>query len=356
MKRDTIGSDAKRVPSLDGLRALSVGFVLFDHLTLAGALPWRQSWIDFGNLGVRIFFVISGFIITRLLLEERRSSGSISLKNFYIRRVFRIVPIWACYIGVILLVHYRRQSLPTATELVGVLTYNADYIHASSSDFQHLWSLSVEEKFYLLWPFTLSFAGQRKAARIALAALAIAPALRCFSSIHGASYADLLWPFHNTADAIATGCLLAFAWEWIGNHRNLAAKLSSPGGTLIALGAMLGVAACHKLGSVFWLVGPTLMNTLAASVIYGVVTNPNTVIGLLLNTSVMREIGRWSYGIYLWQQPLTLHRKLGLIAVFPFNVVALALISMVGYYLVEKKTQDYGRRITSRRRAVRVSG
>jgi peptidoglycan/LPS O-acetylase OafA/YrhL len=110
MKTDNTGPRTKRVPSLDGLRACSVAFVILDHLCISGYLPLRQRWIDFGHLGVRIFFVISGFIITRLLLEELQSSGSISLKNFYIRRFFRIVPIWACFVGVILSALWLRHS------------------------------------------------------------------------------------------------------------------------------------------------------------------------------------------------------------------------------------------------------
>ncbi len=346
-----------RVPSLDGLRAFSVAFVIFDHLCISGALPLHQNWIDFGNLGVRIFFVISGFIITRLLLEELRSSSSISLKNFYIRRFFRIVPIWACFLAVILFALWRRHSFPTPLSLVALFTYNVDYFRPAATDLQHLWSLSVEEKFYLLWPFTLFAAGRRGAVRIAFGSVLLVPFIRYYGATHGSSYEELLWRFQNTFDAIAMGCLLAFAWEWIENHARVetARWLASPYVTIVAVAVMFGSAASGKvLGNVYYLVGPTIVNLLVALVIYGVVANANSFIGVLLNTPALKAVGLWSYGIYLWQQPFTLHRKLGIVGVFPINLVALMLIAVAGFYVIERRAQAYGRRITSGKRMASV--
>jgi peptidoglycan/LPS O-acetylase OafA/YrhL len=353
MKTDEPGTRAKRVPSLDGLRAFSVVFVIFDHLCISGAIPLHQNWIDFGNLGVRIFFVISGFIITRLLLEELRSSGSISLKNFYIRRFFRIVPIWACFVAVILFALWRRHTFPSPLSLLALFTYNVDYFRPAAVDLQHLWSLSVEEKFYLLWPFALFAAGRRSAARIALAAVLVVPVIRFFGATHGSSYEDLLWRFQNTADAIAMGCLLAFAWGWIDNRGNLkiARQLASPFVTILAVAALFGAAASGALlGDNYYLVVPTILNLLVAVVIYGVVANADSFIGVILNKPAMQAVGLWSYGIYLWQQPFTLHRKLGIVGIFPINLVVLMLISVAGYYLVERRAQAYGRRITATKR------
>jgi peptidoglycan/LPS O-acetylase OafA/YrhL len=357
------GSHARRVPSLDGLRACSVALVIFDHLCVSGSLPLHQTWIDFGNLGVRIFFVISGFIITRLLLEELRSSGSISLKSFYIRRFFRIVPIWACFVAVILLLLWRRHSFPSPASLLALFTYNVDYFPPTATDLQHLWSLSVEEKFYLLWPLTLLAAGRRRGVRIALAVVLVVPLIRFFGATHGSSYEELLWRFQNSGDAIAMGCLLAFAWDWMESGAAPATRklLSSPYLALISIAAMFGVAACGKLGNTYYLAGPTILNLLVATMICGVVANPGTLIGTFLNQPAMQAIGLWSYGIYLWQQPFTLHRKLGIIGIFPVNLVALMLVSIAGYYLIEKRVQDYGRRIASRRndqstRVARASG
>jgi peptidoglycan/LPS O-acetylase OafA/YrhL len=343
------GPRAQRVPSLDGLRTYSVAFVIFDHLCISGALPLHQNWIDFGNLGVRIFFVISGFIITRLLLDELRLSGSISLKNFYIRRFFRIVPIWACFVSVILFILWRRHAFPDRNTLLALFTFNVDYFRPAATDLQHLWSLSVEEKFYLLWPFTLLAAGRRNATRIALAVVLIVPIIRLFGAMHGSSYEELLWRFQNIADAIASGCLLAFAWERSENRVSLkfARRLASPDITILACVGILGIAACARLGPIYYLVGPTILNLLVATVIYGTVTNSNSFLGIFLNKVPMQRLGLWSYGIYLWQQPFILHRKLGVVGIFPINVVVLMLVSMAGYYFIERKAQLFGRRITA---------
>jgi peptidoglycan/LPS O-acetylase OafA/YrhL len=350
MTPDKTGLRPARVPSLDGLRACSVAFVILDHLCISGSLPFHQTWIDFGNLGVRIFFVISGFIITRLLLEELRSSGSISLRDFYIRRFFRIVPIWACFVAVILFALWRRHDFPAPSVLLALFTFNIDYVRPAAVDLQHLWSLSVEEKFYLLWPVTLFFAGSTKAARIALAVVAVVPLIRLAGALQGVYYEYLLWQFQNTADAIATGCLLAFAWEWIGTRANGAAakRLVSPFVTAMAIAGIFGVAACSHLGNLYWLAGPTALNLLVAAVIYGVVANPHSLLGLFLNLRAMRAIGLWSYGIYLWQQPLTLHRKVGIAGVFPVNVNVLLLVAVLGYYAIERPAQRYGRRLAAR--------
>ena len=118
---------AHRVPSLDGLRACSIAFVIFDHLSISGAIPFSRGWINFGNLGVRIFFVISGFIITKLLLEELRTTGTVSLRSFYIRRCFRILPAWAVFLGTMLAVAGAMHRLPPPGDILALVTFNADY-------------------------------------------------------------------------------------------------------------------------------------------------------------------------------------------------------------------------------------
>jgi peptidoglycan/LPS O-acetylase OafA/YrhL len=338
----------KRVPSLDGLRACSVMFVVFDHLCISGSLPFHQSWIDFGNLGVRIFFVISGFIITTLLLEEKNRTGTISLKAFYARRFFRIVPIWACYVTVILVGLVALRRLPSLHDMLGVLTYNVDYLAPAEIDFTHLWSLSVEEKFYLIWPVTLVLAGQRAAAFGAVAVGLASPLLRFRGALTGASYEDLLWPFHNTADALAIGCLLAIGRGALENNKRWQAFFASPWKAGLIPLVIIALAASHKLGPVFWLAGVTALNLAIAAGIYAAIKQPESAVGRLLNGNPLRIIGVWSYGIYLWQQPLTFHRKTGLLSVFPVNVIVLLLVSALGYYLIEKRTQEYGRRLARR--------
>jgi peptidoglycan/LPS O-acetylase OafA/YrhL len=145
--------------------------------------------------------------------------------------------------------------------------------------------------------------------------------------------------------------LLAFLWVWIDNSPEPKKKKlsSSPYWTLIAIAVIFGVAACGKLGNIYYIAGPSILNLLVATVIYGVVTNAGSFIGTFLNLPAMRTIGLWSYGIYLWQQPFTMHRKLGIVGVFPVNLAALMLVAAAGYYSIERRTQNYGRRIAAAR-------
>lgn len=103
------------------------------------------------------------------------------------------------------------------------------------------------------------------------------------------------------------------------------------------------------MGAIYYLVVPTILNLLAATVIYGVVVNANSFIGILLNKPPIQTLGLWSYGIYLWQQPFTINRKPGIVGVFPINLAVMMLIAAACYYLIERKAQAYGRRIAAHR-------
>jgi peptidoglycan/LPS O-acetylase OafA/YrhL len=103
----------------------------------------------YGSFGVRIFFVISGFLITGLLLNERERTGTISLPDFYVRRAYRILP--AAYVFMLAMIAAHWHALSWSS-IFAALTYSSNYLHEKNWVLGHLWSLSVEEQFYLLWP------------------------------------------------------------------------------------------------------------------------------------------------------------------------------------------------------------
>ena len=151
----------RHIPSLDGLRALSVLLVIVLHTLLRNHLynqiPFVYRLVGNGSLGVFIFFVISGYLITTLLLREREKTGTISLKSFYIRRAFRILPPLYLYI-LFLAVLGATGHLPgmNRRELITALTLTRNYVpHVSLWAMEHFWSLCIEEQFYLLWPTVL---------------------------------------------------------------------------------------------------------------------------------------------------------------------------------------------------------
>jgi peptidoglycan/LPS O-acetylase OafA/YrhL len=171
----------RRIPSLDGLRAISILAVMLGHAQGTRGFPDNpvlHLFGDTGNLGVRVFFVISGFLITSLLLAEQERNGRISLRVFYLRRALRICP--ACYVYIIVIgvlgavgaVEVRKG------DLVFAATYTNNFVADRSWVLGHLWSLAVEEQFYLLWPAMLCLGGRRRAVIGAIAVVAVSPLLR----------------------------------------------------------------------------------------------------------------------------------------------------------------------------------
>ena len=141
-------------PSLDGLRAFSIVLVLIAHVSLQ--YPWLRRFVEHvGNYGVRIFFVISGFLITGLLLKELTKTGRISLKSFYIRRTLRIFPAFYVYVLTVVILAWAGILILLPGDLLHAVTYTMNYHMVRSWWLNHMWSLSVEEQFYLLWPTVL---------------------------------------------------------------------------------------------------------------------------------------------------------------------------------------------------------
>src|SRR5215469_8527111 len=174
MSQPATSTHARNIPSLDGLRTLSILMVLLGHLYGTLGYPKNAVTLElshFAHFGVQVFFVISGFLITTLLLREREKTGRINLVHFYLRRTFRIFPAAFFYISVMALVVHPGY-------LLYAYTYTMCYAgQARPWVLGHLWSLSVEEQFYLLWPaaLVLGFAVRR---RIGWTVVALAPIAR----------------------------------------------------------------------------------------------------------------------------------------------------------------------------------
>ncbi|RZK26340.1 MAG: acyltransferase, partial [Hymenobacter sp.] len=207
----------EKLPSINGLRALSVAMVIIEHLGYTGLFSgvYRYQYVragmDFardGRLGVSMFFILSSFLITRLLLAEEEVQSAINLRNFYMRRLLRIVP--AYYF--LLLVYYLAQRLGylhietnswfTALTFTKNLHWPEDWYTA------HSWSLSVEEQFYLIWPLLFRW-GDKPRRYMCAILLAAVPLLRLYNYYVPTGMLNDLTLCMNL-DALALGCLLAF--------------------------------------------------------------------------------------------------------------------------------------------------
>ncbi len=332
-----------RIPSLDGLRAVSIAMVCFAHLAGTRFFPSLVATRrDLGNLGVRIFFVISGFLITTLLLKEFAESGRISLRMFYLRRAFRIFPCAYTYIGIIALLSLAGVATPlSGFHLLHAVTYIVNYDPHRPWCLIHLWSLSVEEQFYLMWPVVLCVLRPKKALWFAAAALLLSPAIRLSMWLWIPS---LRWSvgtaFQTNADALAAGCVLAGIWPWLSRNQSYLRFLKS---RIFLVVPLAGMAAAFLLsqeeGPLMILslaFGQTVLNLAIALCIDRSVHYPETNSGKLLNWRPAVFIGLLSYSLYLWQEPFLNRLGTSLINWFPFNLLLAFGAALGSYYLIEQ--------------------
>lgn len=288
------------IPSLDGLRATAIAIVILSHtprLPVGASLP---SYIGpLGALGVRIFFVISGFLITTLLLRELDRTGRVDLRAFYIRRTFRIFP---PYYAFLLLAWIAVATHHVAIENIRfwpAWTYTSNFFSTDAWVIGHSWSLSVEEQFYLFWPLALSVAGRDRGWRIAIAMAVVAPLIRCVLYLATRSG----WPAaYFNFDFLAAGCCLAFFWPRL---------VAMPFWTrrwawlpvLAATSAVLVLHLAVPSPSIAELVIVQPFEAVVLSVVVAwCVARPQSVAGRILNLRPLAFVGVLSYSIYLWQQ------------------------------------------------------
>jgi len=328
-----------RVPVLDGLRALSISLVLLAHLGGTSGSPLSATlfrWGFIGNLGVRVFFVISGYLITGLLFRELGSSGTIALPRFYLRRTFRLLVPYYAFLLLLTAASQLGWVQLHPGDLFHAFTYSSNYQLDRSWSVGHLWSLAVEEQFYLLWPAVLVFAGKRRSLFIAFAFLLVAPLLRMAEWLFLPQYGELIGhSFETIGDALATGCLLAGCREWLWRNASYRAFLSS---RLFAL-VPLAVVLCRYLDDrprFAFLFGATAMNLGCALCVDFCVRFPARRVARALSLRPIVYVGQLSYSIYLWQQVFLNRNAVSFGTTFPVNLALVAAAALLSYYLVER--------------------
>jgi peptidoglycan/LPS O-acetylase OafA/YrhL len=334
--RTKASSNTVRLLSLDGLRAISITLVILGHL--GGTRNFNRLELGIGDnaqFGVTVFFVISGFLITSLLIAEREANGSVSLKLFYLRRALRIFPASYLFLAVLFVLTLAGLIHLTGKDLFYGITYLANYFPGRSWQIGHLWSLSVEEQFYLLWPFTFVMLGPRRSGWAAAGVVVFGMAARLFNRfvLIGTPYHDEPW-FPMVADSLAIGCLLARLRDWL-EQRSWYCRLFQPVYSLLVLILMLGINrfAGYSLIAVF---GTPVMLISLAFLIHRSVYHANDWVGAFLNWKPLAFVGVLSYSLYLWQQ-LFLNRSSGAwINAFPQNIAFTICAALGSYFLVEK--------------------
>ncbi len=345
----------RNIPSLDGLRAISIAMVLALHTlqraSLTHPVPFFGYVLFNGALGVRIFFVISGYLITRLLLREFEQKGTISLGRFYIRRAFRILPPLYTYIAFLGVLAAFGKIVFSKQEMFSALFFYRNYNpHAALWALEHTWSLCIEEQFYLLWPALLVWSllkwrgveGRVIAARIALVAIALSPIIRVASYRSHWMYLHNPGMFQMDADPIMFGCVAALLEGHAMLERIYNAVMRWPWLTIITTYLVFGTLEMRFQNYWNFPLGITLSSLLLACILLWLVRNPLTPTGRLLNHTLMRWFGVLSYSLYLWQT-FFLHSMNEKVFggrffwnTFPGNWLAILLAATASFYLVER--------------------
>jgi peptidoglycan/LPS O-acetylase OafA/YrhL len=317
-------------PALDGLRGFSVLCVMGFHSFL---LPGG------GFLGVDIFFVLSGFLITNLLLAERAATGGLNLRRFYVRRARRLVPGLLVAVTAFLLIsavadrgRLRDDALAAATGLAYITNILVSIVATWSTGIEHLWTLAAEEQFYLLWPVILIAATRRNVSRRALTTGVGIVVLAMWTerlalTLAGASQHRLYFAPDTSLDAIVIGCFLALLHD--GGYVERACTNAFvrtrvvPTCLGIALALILGIPDTGPRWIYEW--GLSVFGVAVAVVLGSVITDPQSPVAGVLARRRLVALGRISYGVYLWHPILLYAAHVPKLASIPCAIGAAAL-------------------------------
>lgn len=323
-----------RIPSLDGLRSISIALVVAGHFFHVLGLGDSGN---LGNLGVRVFFVISGFLITGLLVREVEKTSTINLLKFYYRRTLRIFPPFYFYILAILVADWFGFIQIPAGSILFSSVYLTDYVNPLHWDLGHTWSLAVEEQFYLILPGVLLLAATRRVKSLLVSVVLLLPAVRLIDFHLSGDEHWVLKGFHSNMDALAIGCLLTLVRTKLHETRFYSKFLKSKYVFfLLPVIFLFNVQTEHP--HIFYGLSMTVMNLSIGLLLDWSVTNHGSPVGRFLNSRPMVTIGMMSYSIYLWQQPFFNPNDASFITRFPFNFIGLTAMTLFSYYVVEKSS------------------
>lgn len=352
---------AKRLKSsrymsgLDGLRALAVIGVIFYHLT-PHILPG-------GFLGVPIFFVLSGYLISDLLIQEFEQNGKISLKQFWKRRLNRLYPAlvtmlilvtgWITIFERSLLLNIRNMILTSLVYLNNwwQISQGASYFDrfTTPSPFVHLWSLAIEGQFYLIWPvivvFAIVFIKRNDWIFYTFIGVSILSALlMAILYVPGADPSRVYYGTDTRAFSLLIGSALAFIWPSTKLKKNLpnAGRVTLDAVGVLSLGLLIWLMVQLMDSDPFTYYGGIFIFSLISGILVAVVAHPATLLAKLLSLQPLKWIGQRSYGLYLWQYPVMIlyEVKVGDTSLHPLRhliiqITLIILISEASYRFVE---------------------
>jgi peptidoglycan/LPS O-acetylase OafA/YrhL len=320
-----------RIPALDGWRGLAILSVLFDHIQFARVRHYLRPWTQTGQHGVTIFFVLSGFLITSKLFEAGRD-----LRRFYLRRFFRLMPAaWTYLAAMLLLARLTHVPVTSLAEVATCVLFCRNFAAVPGFQFAgHFWSLSLEEQFYLVWPWIMLRAGARWSRWIAMSG---ACGVALYRWRHWAHY-DSLGPNMQTqvrGDALLVGCLLALL---LGEE-----KMRPIIGKWSRLGALPAVAMLLVCIARFHWLPPLLESIGIAALIGACVVHQDSMIARAFSFAPLARMGVISYSIYIWQA-LFMYLGTGTAQILRLSL-GLPAFALASYYWIERPGIRLGNRL-----------
>lgn len=336
--------DQARFPSLDGFRGISIILVIISHIYFMSESRNPLLTVFSGLFGVNIFFVISGFLITTLLLKEKEKNGFISLKRFYIRRILRIFPVAYLFLLVLTLLNLLFSMHLRIWSFIGSAFYFRNLYFNAMQDFQtgHFWSLSVEEQFYFIFPILL-----KKNLRIYGFALIllivfipmIAHARFFHWFIFKLNFFDILAQLVINMSPILVGSLTAVLIY----KRKI--RIDYPFSNSVFTNIGLFVGAAILASGIIRFIPSVLSSTLGAIMVMCLILNNlqacDNLFYKMLNSKPLMELGVLSYSLYIWQQIFTHEQPWK--QMFPgsdsmlLNLPVMFVVSWVSYNFYEKR-------------------
>ncbi|WP_443944216.1 acyltransferase family protein [Pedobacter sp. AW1-32] len=340
--------NVKHIPSLDGWRAVAILMVILGHLMLTlqkGTLFHSILRITvFGSLGVKIFFVLSGFLITTLLIKEKIKFGEINIKNFFIRRFLRIVPVLYLYITVLYLLNsVITLNLSTLNFLGPILYINNFNFLPGKWLTGHTWSLAVEEQFYLIWPFL--FKSLKNSLLLCVGIILIIPLVRIIQYISPQTENYILAPFFIPASSIFMGAFISLicfnpqiSTKITANIKNY--KLVWFATAILVIYSIYCISNKGRFGYFTLPFGNILTDFSIAYLLLFSIIRKDHLIFQALNSKAFVQIGIISYSLYIWQQmfiiPIGYYPALEPYLFFPVNLVLVFIFGFASYYFYEK--------------------
>jgi peptidoglycan/LPS O-acetylase OafA/YrhL len=349
------------IKSLDGLRGLAVLLVFLFHL---GRLGFSSFGFEIGWIGVQLFFVLSGYLITRILLDQKNTDLKTYLKGFYWRRTLRIFPLYFGYLLLLLVAFLFLAIPPNFLSFAGYLfsyTFNYSILFSGleiNRLFTHLWSLCVEEQFYVIWPFLIYFLSPNQIKRLIIALIIATPVIRFFLfEIVGSFSSDpetigtsIYWFTFSHFDAFAIGGGINFLGDkalslkpqkWVFVLAGVCAVagflnyLSLSNVLLSSIGYPI-----HETANLQFVWSYSLLNLFFASVVWLLIYSDSKI----LSSTIPVFLGRISYGIYVFHFPIMglLANKFGTVIVNEIVTILINLFLTIGaawlsYFLFESR-------------------